>query len=291
MDNYKEFPGENPYAIWSDATSVADIMQYMIANANLDANAQKIAQAILDYAPNMKIDLWPNMVQIKESKPRNEEGYPHSCMIFCDISNNLFMMTMMVPPNIVANVGIEPAFANWLVAYMTEKGVGKWINGGVAAEILEVKKQKYEGKTIQELGELFYELSNEHLIPELSDHIETAIEKFAELQADDDELSEMIIIADVEEKLFAFAVGDGSDLENKDSEGVFYIAQSCEFDECMELINHICHHNHPEGYLNIRSVVCDWIGDAMPDIDDDINITIYGGYDYCETEVDPLWES
>ena len=291
MDNYKEFPGENPYATWTDATAVADIMQYMIANANLDTKTKKIAQAILDYAPNMGIDLRPNMVQIKESKLRNEEGHPHNCIIFCDISSNILMMTMMAPPNIVANVGIEPAFANWLEAYMTEKGVGKWINGKVATEILEVKKQKYEGKSIQELGDLFYELSNEHLVPELSDYIETAIQKFVELQADDDELTEMIIIADVEEKLFAFATGDGSDLESKDSEEVFYIAQSSEFDECMELINHICHHNHPEGYLNLRSVVYHWIGDAMPEIDDDISITIYGGYDYCESEVDPLFES
>jgi len=155
---------------------------------------------------------------------------------------------------------------------------------------MEVLK-KYEGKNIHELGELFSELSNEHLVPELSNHIEIAIRKFAELQADDDELTEMIIIADVEEKLFAFAVGDGSDLENKESEEVFYIAQSSEFCECMELINSICHHNHPEGYLNLSSAVYHWIGDAMPDIDDDMSITIYGGYDYCETEVDPLFES
>ncbi len=30
------------------------------------------------------------------------------------------------------------------------------------------------------------------------------------MQNEDDELNEMIIIADVDEKLFAFAIGDGS---------------------------------------------------------------------------------
>ena len=31
-----------------------------------------------------------------------------------------------------------------------------------------------------------------------------------------------------------------------------------------------------------------WIGDAMPDIDEDMSVTIYGGYYYGETEVDPF---
>jgi hypothetical protein len=29
----------------------------------------------------------------------------------------------------------------------------------------------------------------------------------------------------------------------------------------------------------------------MPDIDEDMSITIYGGYYYAETEVNPFWES
>ena len=152
-------------------------------------------------------------------------------------------------------------------------------------------EKRYEGKSVQELGKLFFELGNEYLVPELSNHISIAIHKFSELQAEDDELSEMIIVADLDEKLFAFAKGDGSDLESKESDSVFYIAQSDEFNECMELLNYICFPNHPEGYLKLDSEVYHWIGDAMPDIDDGMNITIYGGYDYCETEIDPLWES
>ena len=143
MENYKEFPGKRPYAIWSDTTSVADIMQSMIANAKLNIETQKIAQAILDYASNMEIDLRPSLVSIKESKPRNERGYPYSCMIFCDISK----MSMMASPDMMADVDeIDPAFANWLEAYMTEKGVGKWINKEAIAEMPEVKKQKSDNE-------------------------------------------------------------------------------------------------------------------------------------------------
>lgn len=150
---------------------------------------------------------------------------------------------------------------------------------------------KFEGKSIEELGKLFFEIGNEHLVPELSKHITAAVEKFKELQAEDEELYEMIIVADVDEKLFVFATGDGSDLEDKESDCVFYTAQSDEFNDCMELINYICEENHPEGYLNLDSEVYHWIGDAMPAIDDDTNITIYGGYYYGESEVDPFWES
>jgi hypothetical protein len=116
------------------------------------------------------------------------------------------------------------------------------------------------------------------------------LEKFKEMQNEDDELNE-IIIADVDEKLFAFATGDGSELSSKEDESVFYIAKSENFNECMELIKHICFGNHPEGYLSLDSEVYHWIGDAMPDIDEDMSVTIYGGYYYGETEVDPFWES
>jgi len=137
MDNYKEFPGKKPYATWSDTTAVADIMQSMITNAKLDTKAQQAAQAILDYAPNMEIELRPSLIQIKESKQRNEEGYPYSCMMFCGIGS----MTLMASPDMMADADIETAFASWLEAYMTEKGVGKWINKDSVAEMPEVKKQ------------------------------------------------------------------------------------------------------------------------------------------------------
>ena len=151
--------------------------------------------------------------------------------------------------------------------------------------------EKYAEKTINELGKLFFEIGNEQLVPELSKHINIALEKFKEMQNEDDELNEMIIIADVDEKLFAFATGDGSELNSKEDESVFYIAKSENFNECMELIKHICFGNHSEGYLSLDSEVYHWIGDTMPDIDEDMSTTIYGGYYYGETEVDPFWKS
>ncbi len=145
-------------------------------------------------------------------------------------------------------------------------------------------------KQLMNWGNFFFEIGNEQLVPELSKHINIALEKFKEMQNEDDELNE-IIIADVDEKLFAFATGDGSELSSKEDESVFYIAKSENFNECMELIKHICFGNHPEGYLSLDSEVYHWIGDAMPDIDEDMSVTIYGGYYYGETEVDPFWES
>lgn len=145
-------------------------------------------------------------------------------------------------------------------------------------------------KQLMNWGNFFFEIGNEQLVPELSKHINIALEKFKEMQNEDDELNE-IIIADVDEKLFAFAIGDGSELNSKEDESVFYIAKSENFNECMELIKHICFGNHPEGYLSLDSEVYHWIGDAMPDIDEDMSVTIYGGYYYGETEVDPFWES
>lgn len=146
-------------------------------------------------------------------------------------------------------------------------------------------------KQLMNWGNFFFEIGNEQLVPELSKHINIALEKFKEMQNEDDELNEIIIIADVDEKLFAFATGDGSELSSKEDESVFYIAKSENFNECMELIKHICFGNHPEGYLSLDSEVYHWIGDAMPDIDEDMSVTIYGGYYYGETEVDPFWES
>lgn len=145
-------------------------------------------------------------------------------------------------------------------------------------------------KQLMNWGNFFFEIGNEQLVPELSKHINIALEKFKEMQNEDDELNE-IIIADVDEKLFAFAIGDGSELNSKEDESVFYIAKSENFNECMELIKHICFGNHSEGYLSLDSEVYHWIGDAMPDIDEDMSVTIYGGYYYGETEVDPFWES
>ena len=146
-------------------------------------------------------------------------------------------------------------------------------------------------KQLMNWGNFFFEIGNEQLVPELSKHINIALEKFKEMQNEDDELNEMIIIADVDEKLFAFATGDGSELNSKEDESVFYIAKSENFNECMELIKHICFGNHSEGYLSLDSEVYHWIGDTMPDIDEDMSTTIYGGYYYGETEVDPFWES
>ena len=116
--------------------------------------------------------------------------------------------------------------------------------------------EKYAEKTINELGKLFFEIGNEQLVPELSKHINIALEKFKEMQNEDDELNEIIIIADVDEKLFAFAIGDGSELNSKEDESVFYIAKSENFNECMELIKHICFGNHSEGYLSLLLEWC-----------------------------------
>jgi|GEM_PF-1687649 len=150
--------------------------------------------------------------------------------------------------------------------------------------------EKYKDKSMGELGKLFFELGNEHLVPQLSNHIEIALEKFKVLQENDGDLFEFIIVADVDEKQFVFALGDGADLESDDDDCVFYIAKSDEFNECMELLNFICFGNHPDGYLGLDGEVYHWIGDAMPEIEGTA-VTIYGGYDYGESEVDPFWES
>ena len=152
--------------------------------------------------------------------------------------------------------------------------------------------EELKEKDIQELDKLFMELSNHHLVPELEDYIAIAIEKFESLREDDEELYEMIIVADLEEKAFIFATGDGCDLESKDDESVFLIAKSEEFDDCMELLTLIADGGaHKDAHLKTSSVVYHWIGDAMPDIDEDLSITIYGNYYYGETEADPLYES
>lgn len=150
--------------------------------------------------------------------------------------------------------------------------------------------KNYEGKNIQELGKLFFELGNEHLVPELTRQIEIALEKFGELQEQDDELNEMIIVADVDEKLFAFAIGDGSELTCKDDDSVFYIARSPEFDETMALLKLIGYPFNPESHLKFSSEVYHWIGDALSGVDTELSLTIYGGYDYGESEVDPFRE-
>jgi len=150
--------------------------------------------------------------------------------------------------------------------------------------------KKYEGKSIDELVKLFGEFGNHHLVPALSDHIKTAL---GMLDEDDECDNEIIIVADLEEKLFAFAHGDGSELESKDDECVFHIAKDDEFNECMELLN--CISNHPENYFNLRSVVAHWFVDAMPDEDEieetGFSGTIYCNYYYGESEVDPIFEN
>lgn len=153
---------------------------------------------------------------------------------------------------------------------------------------------KFEGKDIRELGKLFFEIGNSTLVPTLAQHILVAAEKFRELQAED-EISEMIIIADLEEKSFVFATGDGSDLESKEDDAVFYIAKSDQFIDCMELLDYIAFGKHPEGYLSLDSEVYHWIGDAVSKVEDKLNaagapLTIYGGYEYGETEIDPFLE-
>lgn len=151
--------------------------------------------------------------------------------------------------------------------------------------------EKYAGKTITDLGKLFFEIGNEQLVPELGKHILVGVGKFQEMQEDDEDLSEMIIMADLEKHQFVFAKGDGSEVEDDTSEDIFYIAKSEQFNDCMDLLNYICFDNHPEGYLNLSSEVSHWIGDAMPDLDDEMALTIYGMYDYAEAEDDPIWES
>ena len=61
--------------------------------------------------------------------------------------------------------------------------------------------EKYKDKSLQELNNLFFELGNKHLVPELTKQISIALEKFKKIQANDEDLTEMIIIADVDEKL------------------------------------------------------------------------------------------
>ena len=150
--------------------------------------------------------------------------------------------------------------------------------------------EKYDGISIRELGKLFFEIGNKNLVPELKKHITIALEHFKSLREQDKSLSEIIVVADIKERLFAFALGDGSDLTGKDDDCVFYIAKSDRFDDCMELIDYICFGNHPEGYLNLDSEVCHWVSDAMPKIDE-FPITIYYNSFYGEAEVDPVYES
>ena len=94
--------------------------------------------------------------------------------------------------------------------------------------------EKYGEKTINELGKLFFEIGNKQLVPELSKHINLALEKFKEMQDENSELNEIIIVADIDEKLFAFATGDGSELTSKEDENVFYIADT--FSDFLSLI-------------------------------------------------------
>lgn len=155
------------------------------------------------------------------------------------------------------------------------------------------EKNKYEDKSIAELGKLFFERGNQHLVPALQQHIKTALGKFKQMQQQNDDLFEMLIVADIDQKLFAFVTGDGDALESKDDKDVFYIAQSEEFNETMELLKYICVGNHPEGYLSEDAEVYHWISDAIAGISDEeplagMPITIHGGYFYGETEVDPF---
>ena len=155
---------------------------------------------------------------------------------------------------------------------------------------------KYEGQDIKELGKLFFELGNNHLVPALSKHIVEGLKKFQDLQEEYEDLQDMIIIADLERKLFAFAPGDGSDLEDADDENIFYRAKDAEFNDTMELLDFICFGNHPEGYLNMSTEVGHWIGDALrgkavQSALEEMSVTVYGHYDYSETEDDPFWES
>jgi hypothetical protein len=146
---------------------------------------------------------------------------------------------------------------------------------------------KYQGKSMQELGKLFFELGNEHLVPELRRHIDIALKKVAALQAQDEDLSEIIIVADVDERQFAFAVGDGSDLEGPESDCVFYIAKSAKFNDCMELIQYI--ESQQEGHLHLSQEACHWVGDAVHKLDSPVAI-FYNHY-YGEAEDDPFCEN
>ena len=63
----------------------------------------------------------------------------------------------------------------------------------------------------------------------------------------------------------------------------------------MEILEYICFGNHPNGHLNKSSEIGHWIGDALRKDDaqaalEDMDIVIYGGYEYAETEDDPFWE-
>ena len=149
---------------------------------------------------------------------------------------------------------------------------------------------KFEGKSMEDLGDLFFEIGNENLVPELFKHIKIALKKFKKLQKNDEDLSEMIIVADIDERQFVFATGDGSDLESEESDCVFYIAKSVKFNDCMELIQYISYGNHPQGYLDLDGEVCHWVSDAMPEIDN-LSVTIYHNSCYGKAEGDPVYES
>lgn len=153
----------------------------------------------------------------------------------------------------------------------------------------EATAKKYKGKNINELGSLFFEIGNKQLVPELRVQITAAVKKFRELQVNDKNITEMIIVADFEENLFAFATGDGSGLSSGSDPCVFHIAQSEKFTDCMELIDYICFGNHPQGYLNLNSEVSHWVSDAMPKLAG-LSATIYYGVGYGESEDDPVYE-
>lgn len=150
--------------------------------------------------------------------------------------------------------------------------------------------KKYEGKDIHELGKLFFQIGNADLVPELSRHFALALEKFAQMQEDDDELYDIIVVADTEARQFVFATGDGSDLEDEDSDCVFYIAKSDKFGDCMELLDYIAFGNHPEGYLNVSQEACHWISDAQPKNIDEYSVAVYYNHFYGEAEDDPVYE-
>lgn len=158
--------------------------------------------------------------------------------------------------------------------------------------------EKYPGKDITELSHFFFDLGNEQLVPAVYDHIMIALPKFQELQTEDEELQDMIIIADFDENAFVFATGTGEDLESIDDDTVFYVAKDERFIECMELLEQICFENNDigEAHLSKETEVYHWIGDALNGLDEQkelekMNLSVWGNYEYGESEVDPLLEA